>query len=730
MGTRSGKQLTESIRKIGPLSRLASFRAESLNEDQRTIEVIWTTGERVSRWGIYQEELSLDPGAVRMGRITSGRAPFLDCHSGWSTSSVVGVVVSASIDGGEGRALIRFVKGDADADLIWNKIRQGILCNVSVGYVVHRFEQIEGGIDTVPVIRAVDWEPYEISIVPMGADSAAAVRSAAGGLPGEYPCTFALRAAARPEGKHMKPKLRQDKGSAKPAKRSEGDAEGKSEGEAQEKREPCSCDPEADNYDEACDCPDGETEGTMSVEKAGEEERSAGGNPAKDADKEAAKRHASILRRVEAAGLSRGVASKLAAELIASGAGDREISARIDAALSEKDMNDHGTRRGHGIQAGEDDSEKFVRGAANGLIQRAGLAPLVERHRRSKGDNTPVTADGLGGMRALRLAEYCVQRSGVETRGLSDDKIANLALRGGSGSTTTSQLPVAMEVALHAVKDAAYALMPVTWREFAVVKSLTDFRPHDFHRPGTFGRLDRVNEAGEFERRNIPDTEKQTLRLGTRGNIVVIDRRVLIDDQLGVALDDVKAFGEAMALGVDLDVWDLLELASGTGPLLSDGKRLFHTDHKNISTGAAISAAKLELDAVKLAEQTDHTGNVLDLKTDILIVPRGLRGIAEGINRAPFNPDTGAALQEVNIAQGLFRLIIASARLTASTTRRWILASPSLAPVYAVGFREGNDSPQMDMEEDFKTGGLAWRLFLDYAVGVLGFRGAVMNAGT
>lgn len=166
----------------------AAFVPASVNEEARTVEVQWTTGEKVirSNWdGQFWEELSLDPKHIRMGRLTSGRAPFLANHDSRSIDSVLGVIESARI----GTAVIRFAKDDPAADAAWNKVRQGILPNVSVGYRVHKFVKVEGGDDKTPTYRAEDWEPFEVSLVPMGADSAAHVRSAAE----THPCTFISR---------------------------------------------------------------------------------------------------------------------------------------------------------------------------------------------------------------------------------------------------------------------------------------------------------------------------------------------------------------------------------------------------------------------------------------------------------------------------------------------------------------------------------------------------------
>ena len=166
----------DQTREIQPLEMRATFQPGSTNEETRTVDVTWTTGEKVLRssWdGQFFEELSLDPKHVRMGRLTSGRAPFLANHRSYDLESVIGVVESADV----GTARVRFAKDDPAADAAWNKVRQGILPNVSVGYRVHKFEKVEGVETKTPTYRAIDWEPYEVSLVPMGADSAAHVRS-------------------------------------------------------------------------------------------------------------------------------------------------------------------------------------------------------------------------------------------------------------------------------------------------------------------------------------------------------------------------------------------------------------------------------------------------------------------------------------------------------------------------------------------------------------------------
>lgn len=159
------------------LQTRAMFAPETVNVEERTVEVVWTTGAQVRRasWsrGDYIEELSLEPSSVRLGRLNNG-APLLDAHASYELRNVVGVVERAWLNGTEGRALLRFSQRD-DVTPIFQDVRDGILRNISVGYITHKTERDETG--AIPVERAVDWEPYELSLVPIPADAGAQVRS-------------------------------------------------------------------------------------------------------------------------------------------------------------------------------------------------------------------------------------------------------------------------------------------------------------------------------------------------------------------------------------------------------------------------------------------------------------------------------------------------------------------------------------------------------------------------
>lgn len=183
-------------------ARQASFQPATLNEADRTVELVWTTGASVRRmdyWTgrVYYEQLSLDPEAVDLSRLNGG-APLLNSHASYDLSDVLGVVERAWLEGDEGRAVVRFSARDEVAPILAD-VKAGIIRNVSVGYAVRKYQIEEGDI---PVYRAIDWEPMELSLVSIPADAGAGTRA----LPSS-PCEFFTRAAAQTSQERVMPEI-------------------------------------------------------------------------------------------------------------------------------------------------------------------------------------------------------------------------------------------------------------------------------------------------------------------------------------------------------------------------------------------------------------------------------------------------------------------------------------------------------------------------------------------
>jgi hypothetical protein len=190
------------VRRVEMPLQLRAAPINSIDKAKRTAVVEWTRGAGVRRYDwmrdrFYREELSLADGAIRMARMESGSAPLLDSHNQWDLRGVIGVIERAYTENGKRLAEVRFSARD-EVQPIFQDVEGGIIRNVSVGYIVHRIEMqapLQDGEDWV--YRVVDWEPVELSLVPIGADPGAGVRAAkpADDVP-KFSCEFITPAGA------------------------------------------------------------------------------------------------------------------------------------------------------------------------------------------------------------------------------------------------------------------------------------------------------------------------------------------------------------------------------------------------------------------------------------------------------------------------------------------------------------------------------------------------------
>ena len=141
----------------------------AVNAEARTAELCFATEAPVTRY-FGTEVLNCDSRSIRMERLNT-RAPLLLNHD---PDEQIGVVESARVDAdGKCRAVVRFSKSE-DGEEIFQDVVDGIRSLVSVGYVIHKLETQKLP-DGSEVQRATDWEPLEISIVSIPADTSAGV---------------------------------------------------------------------------------------------------------------------------------------------------------------------------------------------------------------------------------------------------------------------------------------------------------------------------------------------------------------------------------------------------------------------------------------------------------------------------------------------------------------------------------------------------------------------------
>lgn len=368
------------------------------------------------------------------------------------------------------------------------------------------------------------------------------------------------------------------------------------------------------------------------------------------------------------------------------------------------------------VQTVADETDKQREAVVSAMLARAGVAQDAKAR-------AALASNPFRGHKLLDVARASLARIGRSTDGMTQmDIVAAAFTQGGS------DFPVLLENTMHKALLSAYATAALTWNRFCAVGSVSDFRAHNRYRLGSFGNLDSINELGEYINKSIPDGEKASIQAGTKGNIINISRQAVINDDLGAFVGLSDMLGRAAARTIEADVYALLALNGGLGPVMADGKTLFHADHGNVGTGAAISVASIDADRVLMAGQKDISGNdYLDLRPSVLLVPTGLGGTARVINGAQYDPDTANKLQRPNMVNGLYSDIVDTPRL--SGTRRYSFADATTAPVLEVAFLDGNQQPFLEVKDGFDVDGARYKVRLDYGVGAVDFRGAVTNAG-
>lgn len=159
------------------MERRAPFTASSWNADERTLEVVFSTGASVERYdarGAYLETLSLQQDWTPFIG-----APVLNSHRRGDLGDVLGSVQRAWTVGGksEARAVIKLSRR-ADVEPIVQDILDGHIRGVSVAYTVQEWKESTEASGR-RVKTATRWTPVELSLVSVPADRQATIRQEA-----------------------------------------------------------------------------------------------------------------------------------------------------------------------------------------------------------------------------------------------------------------------------------------------------------------------------------------------------------------------------------------------------------------------------------------------------------------------------------------------------------------------------------------------------------------------
>jgi HK97 family phage prohead protease len=353
------------------------------------------------------------------------------------------------------------------------------------------------------------------------------------------------------------------------------------------------------------------------------------------------------------------------------------------------------------ILASHDDPAAIVTRASDALAFRmGGVAELPDASRE------------YAGMSLLDMARDSLTRSGVNVRGLSTDEVFQRAAHG------TSDFPLVVSNAANKTLLGAYQAAESPLKTVARQRSLPNFKESTSIRLGGMGRLEQLSEHGEITATSRGETGEK-LSLTTYARRFDLTRKLMIDDDTGAFGDIVAALGQAAAQTEA----DLLLAQLINNPAMSDGKAVFHADHGNLSTGAALAETSLSDARLAMRQRTDLDGKTLiNAAPKFLLVGPELETSAEKL----LSTIQATKSDDVNPFAGKLSLLV-EPRIDDDSW--YVFADPARLAGLQYAYLSGAAGPQIQRQEMWDSLGVSFRVFEDFGAGWVDFRAAQKNPG-
>lgn len=336
-----------------------------------------------------------------------------------------------------------------------------------------------------------------------------------------------------------------------------------------------------------------------------------------------------------------------------------------------------------------------------------------------------LTDDGreFRGLSMMEIARHSLERSGVSTRGMSKMELAGAALsQRAVGYHTTGDFPAVLANLGNRVLRDAYAATPRTFTAWARRASLSDFRPTTRTQVSGAPKLEKVPEGAEFKYGTFGEASQQ-YALATYGKIIAFSRQMLINDDLGAFSRVANAFG---ARAAELE-GDLVYAILLNNPVMGDGKPLFHADHGNLGTAAAINEASLTAAMTAFAKQKDIDGTAISVTPQFLLVPPGQRAL-EAMKL--MTATTPANVTDINPYAGSLQPVVERRLLPTTGQAPWFLAAAAaLLDTVEYAYLDGEDGVYTETRNGFEVDGVEIKARLDFAASAIDHRGVYKNPG-
>ncbi|MBP2655398.1 MAG: phage prohead protease, family [Firmicutes bacterium] len=663
--------------------RDVSIDPTSIDTENRIVPVSFSSDQPIERYdwwdGYYNEILGHAKGNVDLTRLSDIGVALFNHDPGQPIGKVLSPVIDSK--NRKGTALIQFDSDEA-SDVIYQKVLSGTLKGISVGYRVMNWESVDidatstDGLYQGPCEIARNWEPFEISVVSIPADSTVGVGRSMEEVEQKL-STVIEKIVERKLAIYEAP----------PEIESAGAFLLSQTGEVRQTNQ--------EGGREVADKAN-QTEVTNIDERAIREEAARNERVRVTEIRAMFRSFADQTGLNEDGFIDNGVSVEEARKAIM-----EDLTKRKAAPVSQTPE----------IQFVADEEDKFRAAAVDALAWRSGL-------------KLPKPAPGFEALRCVNMVDLgrLVYERSTGKRFESFDR--DLLVREMVQSSVFSY--ILQNVADKAMQN-AYQFAPVTYPTWTKHGVLNDYKPALRAQLSEVPLLENVGKGAEYKLITLTDAG-EWIQLSKRGNLFSITREDILNDDMHALVDFPARWAAAARMTINQDVYTVIN----SNPTMGyDSTALFATAHNNIATANKTVPSKASLQAAIQAMMLQtglKTSIPLNIRPKFLLSPVALMFGAKQLLQStadPTAPNAGA----VNVLQDIVQLVT-DPLLDASSSTAWYLAAdPSITDTIEVAFLNGQDSPYIEQQNGFQVDGFTYKIRIEYGVKALDWRGLFKNPG-
>lgn len=230
----------------------------------------------------------------------------------------------------------------------------------------------------------------------------------------------------------------------------------------------------------------------------------------------------------------------------------------------------------------------------------------------------PKDYEDIRGFRSLREAYLAYTDDDSMSFMYGEGSPMARALKNGNlREATETSFAYALGVSMTRRMIGDYNDYPALWRQVVTIdETVKNFKTQDRILWGGFGNFPVVSESDtgySYPYLGFPYEAKTQYYIITRGGLVGITRKMILDDDLSALMKLASKLGRGAHLTLERFVFSLLLGNNGGGGVntdnIYDGKPIYHSAHRNVATDA-LSYASLVASRQRLREQYDYANPV------------------------------------------------------------------------------------------------------------------------